>query len=43
MQLPLENLTWNYGEDIAVREEFETALYDLTVWFPEKTWNVERK
>ena len=43
MQLPLENLTWNYGEDIAVLEEFETALYDLTVWFPEKTWNVERK
>ena len=43
MQLPLENLTWNYGENIAVREEFETALYDLTVWFPEKTWNVERK
>ena len=42
-QLPLENLTWNYGEDIAVREEFETALYDLTVWFPEKTWNVEGK
>ena len=39
----LENLTWNYGEDIPVREEFETALYDLTVWFPEKTWNVERK
>ena len=43
MQLPLENLTWNYGEDMVVCEEFETALYDLTVWFPEKTWNVERK
>lgn len=29
MQLPLENLTWNYGEDMVVCEEFETALYDL--------------
>lgn len=36
MQLPLENLTWKYGEVMVVCEEFETALYDLTVWFREK-------
>ena len=42
MQLPLENLTWNGGEDMVVFEEFETALYDLinsvTPWNKMESW-----